>query len=312
MRSAIAGSDTPTTWRRTPAGLASGPRKLNVVGTPSSVRAGPANRIAGWNSGAKQNPMPASSMQRATPVGSEVDDDAELLEHVGRAARRRRGPVAVLGDPHARARDDERRHRRDVDGAGAVAARAAGVDDVPAGTVQRDVDGLGEPQHRADQRGQLGRRLALGAQRDGEAGDLGVGRLAGEDRGHRLLDELGRQVLAAEQAAEHVGPERRWESSSRSVRASESVPPQVAVEHAPCDEPELHLGRALDDRELLGVAVVQLGAGGPPCSRRRRASAAPRPRPSPPARWRSTSPSRGTGTHSLVNCRGRPSTRRGT
>ena len=33
-RSAIAGSPTPTIWRRTRAGFASGPRKLNVVGTP--------------------------------------------------------------------------------------------------------------------------------------------------------------------------------------------------------------------------------------------------------------------------------------
>ena len=65
----MAGSDTPTTWRVTRAGLASGPRKLKVVGTPSSLRAGPAKRMAAWNFCAKQNAMPASSMQRTTPAG---------------------------------------------------------------------------------------------------------------------------------------------------------------------------------------------------------------------------------------------------
>ena len=123
---------------------------------------------------------------------TEVDHDAERLEDVGRATRRRRGAVPVLGDPHARARDDQRRQGRDVDGAGAVAAGPARVDDGPTRAVQRDVDGLGEPQHRAGQSRELGSRLALGPERDGEAGDLGVGRLAGEDRGHGLLGLLGR------------------------------------------------------------------------------------------------------------------------
>ena len=48
MRVAIVSSLTPTAWRFTCAGFASGPRKLNVVGTPSSLRAGPRKRIAGW------------------------------------------------------------------------------------------------------------------------------------------------------------------------------------------------------------------------------------------------------------------------
>ncbi len=47
----------------------SGPRKLNTVGTPSSLRTGPTKRMAGWKRWAKQNPMPASATQRATPSG---------------------------------------------------------------------------------------------------------------------------------------------------------------------------------------------------------------------------------------------------
>ena len=33
------------------------------------MRTGPAKRMAGWNRGAKQNPIPTSSMHRATPAG---------------------------------------------------------------------------------------------------------------------------------------------------------------------------------------------------------------------------------------------------
>ena len=40
--------------------------------------------------------------------GAEVDLHAELLEHVGRAAHRRRGAVAVLGDPRAAGGGDDR------------------------------------------------------------------------------------------------------------------------------------------------------------------------------------------------------------
>ena len=47
---------------------------------------------------------------------------AELLEQVRGAAGGGRGPVAVLDDRHAGAGHDERGHRGDVDGVGAVAA----------------------------------------------------------------------------------------------------------------------------------------------------------------------------------------------
>ena len=69
MIGAMAGSLTPTSWRRVRAGLMSGPRKLKTVGTPSSLRTGPTKRMAGWKRWAKQKPMPASATQRATPSG---------------------------------------------------------------------------------------------------------------------------------------------------------------------------------------------------------------------------------------------------
>ena len=65
----------------------------------------------------------------AHALGTEVDDDAERLEHVDRPALRRCRPTAVLGDPRAGGGGHDRGHGRDVDGAGAVAAGAARVDE---------------------------------------------------------------------------------------------------------------------------------------------------------------------------------------
>src|SRR5215213_3365211 len=69
MTGAIRGSATPRAWWPARAGLVRGPRKLNTVGTPSSRRGTAAWRKAGWNTGAKQNPMLTSSMVAATPSG---------------------------------------------------------------------------------------------------------------------------------------------------------------------------------------------------------------------------------------------------
>ena len=98
MRSAKRASATPITWRRTRPGLAIGPSRLNTVGMPISRRDGAAKRKAGWNRGAKQNPMPASSTQRRTPVRGQFDGHTELLEHVGRPALRRCAAGPVLAD----------------------------------------------------------------------------------------------------------------------------------------------------------------------------------------------------------------------
>ena len=46
MRSSMVGSLTPMSWRRAPAGLVSGPRKLKIVRTASSLRTGTTKRVA--------------------------------------------------------------------------------------------------------------------------------------------------------------------------------------------------------------------------------------------------------------------------
>src|SRR5450759_2304516 len=63
-------SATPRAWYRAPAGLQRGPRTLNTVRSPSSRRGTAAKRKDGWKIGANRNPMPAVSMQRATPSGA--------------------------------------------------------------------------------------------------------------------------------------------------------------------------------------------------------------------------------------------------
>ena len=72
--------------------------------------------------------MPASARQRSTPAASRSILHAERLEHVGRSTVARGGAVPVLGDGHAGAADDDRRHRGDVERAAAVAAGADDVD----------------------------------------------------------------------------------------------------------------------------------------------------------------------------------------
>src|SRR5690349_11132069 len=60
---------TPITWRIAPAGLVSGPRKLKIVRTASSLRTGTTKRVAPWCAGANMKPKPTSLMQRATASG---------------------------------------------------------------------------------------------------------------------------------------------------------------------------------------------------------------------------------------------------
>src|SRR3954452_16579363 len=64
-----AGSDTPISCRVAPAGLVSGPRKLKIVRTASSLRTGTTKRVAPWWAGANMKPKPTWVMKRATASG---------------------------------------------------------------------------------------------------------------------------------------------------------------------------------------------------------------------------------------------------
>ena len=127
------------------------------------------------------------------------------LEHVGRARGRARGAVAVLRDRRAGSRSHERRRRRDVEGAGAV---AAGADDVDEWCARRR-DGDHVLAHRLGEAGDLVGRLALRPQRDEEAGDLGGCRLAVHDRAHQLVCVLAGEVVPVEEKLDRGADDHR-------------------------------------------------------------------------------------------------------
>ena len=123
--------------------------------------------------------MPASWHAAADLLGRDVDLDAERRQHVGRARARRQRAIAVLGDGHAGAGDDEGGAGRDVDRAGAVAAGADHVD---------GVGGSLDAQH-------------LGAHRRHRAGDL-VDGFAAHPQRHQQSAHLRGRGLAGHHAVE--------------------------------------------------------------------------------------------------------------
>jgi hypothetical protein len=129
-----------------------------------------------------------------------LDLDAQRGKHVGAAAARGDGAVAVLGHPRARRRGDEGGGGGDVEGVRQVAAGAAGVD-------QPLVAHLHPP--RAVAQGERGAGdliggLALHSQRDQEGRDQRVGRAAFEDPVDRLHHFVAREVLSFDRAADRI------------------------------------------------------------------------------------------------------------
>jgi hypothetical protein len=124
-------------------------------------------------------PMPVFLEAAADVVGREIDLDAKGGQHVGRAGARRQRTIAVLGNRHTAAGDDEGGAGRDIHGAGAVAAGTDHVD-----SAGRCVD----PQH-------------LGAHHLNRAGDLVHG-LAAHAQRHQQAAHLRRRGFARHHAVE--------------------------------------------------------------------------------------------------------------
>ena len=148
-------------------------------------------------------------------LGGELEIEAELLEHIRGARRRRHGAIAVLGDSGARRCRDERCRGRDVERPAAVAPGAGGVDEVVALGVHRDH----VVAHRLCGAGDLVRRLTLDPQGDEEASDLRLRRTAAHDRSHHLARLGARQVFTVEQLSERrldhrAAPPRKFRAST--------------------------------------------------------------------------------------------------
>src|SRR3954463_6699532 len=101
-----AGSETPISWRVAPAGLVSGPRKLKIVRTASSLRTGTTKRVAPWWAGANMKPKPTSLMHRATSGGlrsmrtpsassTSADPDRPVAERLPCLATAQPAPAAI-------------------------------------------------------------------------------------------------------------------------------------------------------------------------------------------------------------------------
>ena len=116
-------------------------------------------------------------------LGRVLSGDAERLEHVGRTGARGDRAIAVLGDVRAGRGCDERGCGGDVEGAGRVAACAAGVDEQVA-FGRGEGDGGGPGAQRVDEAGEL----ELGLAADAEAAEQG-GQAQRELGGGRRVEE---------------------------------------------------------------------------------------------------------------------------
>src|SRR5205823_3955313 len=122
-------------------------------------------------------------------------------------------PVAVLGHRHAAGRGDDRRKRRDVEGAEPVAAGPDHVEEVARDRHRRGVGARG-PGHAGD----LLDRLTLHAEGHDEAGDLGGRGVAGHDRLHGRAGLLLGEGLAPDElpyGLDHPASSRKLRSNSR-------------------------------------------------------------------------------------------------
>ena len=192
---------TPTAFASARAGLHSGPRKLNTVGTPSSARVAPAWRNPGWNADAKAKVMPARSSVSETCSGVRVRSMPRAREHVGGARRGAGRLVAVLDHGNTGCRGHHRSHRRDVDGPEAITPGADDVEDV---RVHRQRQR--RLQDRVAEADDLIDGLALRAQRDQESGELRGRRRARHDLSHRPGRLRDAEVSVLEQGREHFRP----------------------------------------------------------------------------------------------------------
>ena len=209
-------------------------------------------------------------MQRPTCSGVEIDLDAERAEHVGRAGLRRQRAVAVLGDRHAGARDDEGRAGRDVEGAGGIAAGADHVDRVRR---RRHAQHLGA--HGGDRAGDLVDGLAAHAQRHQQAAHLRGRRFAR----HHAVEGGGRLLARQRGAGRDLGDERleivgSWRAPQcrrvrrRAAPAGLGVPGGGDVEKILQDQMAVLGGDALG-MELHAVHRQRLCARAPSPGRRR-------------------------------------------
>ena len=126
---------------------------------------------------------------------------AQSIQDVGRAGPARHRPVAVLGDASAASRRDQRGRGRNVEGAPAVAAGAAGVDHART----RVLDARGPRPHRPGSAGDLTDRLSLRRQRDEERALPHLRECAVHQAAEQFLHRRRREILAGDCRSQQGG-----------------------------------------------------------------------------------------------------------
>jgi hypothetical protein len=134
-------------------------------------------------------------------LGGKVDAHPEGLEDISRAAARRRRPISVLGYPRAGTCAHEGRSGRDVEGSCAVAAGAAGVEQL----TRHPYRDRKRP-HGRDQPSNLCGPLALGPQGDYEARNLSRSGRSLHDFCHCGGRSVFGQVTPRQKLRQSLGP----------------------------------------------------------------------------------------------------------
>ena len=120
----------------------------------------------------------------AAALERNVDADAEGFEHVGGAAARTGGAIAVLGDVRAGCRGDDGGRGGNIESVAAIAAGAAGVDQMRGTEAFIGENGGGVAAHDAREAGQLLRVDGAGVHSEKQADDFGGFGAAGENLFH--------------------------------------------------------------------------------------------------------------------------------
>ena len=131
QRRAGAGDATPMTWRPRARGIRQRPDEVHQRLDRHLAARRPHVPHRRVHRGREHEHDPRAVEHVAHPLHRNVDRDAERLEDVGAAGARRERAVAVLRDPHAGARGEQRRRGRDVERGHRAAAGAARVHESP-------------------------------------------------------------------------------------------------------------------------------------------------------------------------------------
>ncbi len=176
----------------------------------------------GWCAGANMKPKPSSSIDAAMRSGGSSSRKPSASSTSAEPDADDIARLPCLATRGACSRGDERGGGRDVERVRAVATRAGRVDEVVARRVDRAATCARMP---SAQPGDLVDGLALRAERDEEAGDLGRRRLAAHDRVHHLARLVARQVATVEQPwrSPRWITERKLSNHARPVRREDRL-----------------------------------------------------------------------------------------